>query len=300
MTLFLRCLYFLHRGNAILGLFEAGQTNSSKPSLLSGQEQSTISGASILSDLENHAVSTNARVSRRPQRRLRILIALMAAGSVMVLLYVMTSRLTGADGLEQSRTDVAGALATNSARTDLAQELPIVPPSLVPAGLATIQAVAEDHEDKLAANLPGLSALIVNEQVDAPANKISTPQADAALNELVTMSPDLRVAPKTANAAVQVSNNSSRARHVSNAQKKRLRVKANVHTTKIAAATKSSKKSAVPPKSRTSDADSDVTLIAAIVAHDNAVPVAGADKSEKSTNAKKIEDERKLKSIEAQ
>jgi hypothetical protein len=287
-------LFFYKRESFILGLFEAGQTNSSKPSLLSGQEKNTISGASILSDLENDSAGMGRRVTGSATRRLRILFALLASGCVVVLLYQLRSRPVDSGNSEQMHV-------VNSARTDsAAQEVATVPASLVSGEVETTQAVAENNEESLAANLPGLSALIVNEKIDAADRTTAQPPADTALNDLVAMQPDPRVATNAPNSAARTVNKTSHVRPVRNAQKKRTLAKANAGSTKVAAAGKSSKKSAVPPKFRSLEADSDVTLIAAIVAHDNAAPATAAEKPAKTASLKKIEDERNLKLIDAQ
>jgi ribosomal 50S subunit-recycling heat shock protein len=287
-------LFFYTRENSILGLFEAGQTNSSKPSLLSGQEKNTISGASILSDLENDSASMGQRVTRSAPRRLRMMLALLASGCAVVLLYQLTSRPDDSGNSETMH-------AAKSARTDsAAREVAKVSPSLVSGVVETTQAVALNNEESLGANLPGLSALIVNEQIDAVDQKAQQPPADAALNELVAMQPDPRIATNAANSAARAVNKTSQLLHVSNAQKKRALAKANARSTKVAAVGKSPKKSTAVQKSRSVEADSDVTLIAAIVAHDNAAPATAAEKPAKTASLKKIEDERNLKLIDAQ
>lgn len=264
-------------------LFETDQANSSKPSLLSGQDKKTNSGASILSDLENDGARMGLRATRLAPRRLRIMLAFLAVGSAAVLLYQLTSRTDGYGNSGVLRADVVSTIEAKSAPAD-------------PAA----QAVAENNEESLAANLPGLSALIVNEKIDTVDKKTAQPPANTVLDELVTMQPDQRRLTNAPNSAARNGNKTLHMRHVSNAQKKRTLTKAYARSKKIAAVGKSPKNSAVPPKPRASEVDSDVTLIAAIVAHDNAAPAVVAEKPGKTTNAKKIENERNEKLIDAQ
>lgn len=282
-------------------LFETDQANSSKPSLLSGQDKKTNSGASILSDLENDGARMGLRATRLAPRRLRIMLAFLAVGSTVVLLYQLTSRTDGYGNSGVLRADVVSTLEAKSAPADPAAQVVATAPSSVVSDVAeTTQVVAENNEERLAANLPGLSALIVNEKIEVVDKKTAQPPANTVLNELVTMQPDQRRLTNAPNSAARNGNKTLHMRHVSNAQKKRTLTKAYVGSKKIAAVGKSPKNSAVPPKPRASEVDSDVTLIAAIVAHDNAAPVVVAEKPGKTTNAKKIENERNEKLIDAQ
>lgn len=270
-----------------MGSPEEAKSSSSKPSLLStstSADSANVQSSRILSGLESSG-RINQSVARPKKRRNWSL----GIGAIAIVIAGIAAFFIFDDSTEPTQAArPSNQLATATTATVNPKNIPATIAELAPVANSASTAQTNQASEQETGKISGLAALIVNDNGEqSKANSLDSMLAATATGTAVVSATKNKSA-----LSDEKKKKSSASTKILASNDKQEKSKSVDKAKKIATSTTSASSDKVKSSTRSSSqaADSDVALIAAIVAHDKALPVPASDNSKASSDKIKVDE----------